>query len=62
MTRVKDETITVRTTPEIKRLLRLAADLERRSVASMVEILVLEYARAHNLNLECENQFTKGSS
>ena len=62
MSRIKDETITVRTTPEIKRLLRLAADLERRSVASMVEILVLEYARAHNLNLECVNEFTKGSS
>lgn len=62
MTRVKDETITVRTTPEIKRLLRLAADLERRSVASMVEILVLEYARSHNLNPGCDNEFTKGSS
>ncbi|WP_445767647.1 hypothetical protein [Rheinheimera sp.] len=62
MSRVKDETITVRTTPEIKRLLRLAADLERRSVASMVEILVLEYARAHKLIPECDNEFTKESS
>jgi len=39
----------IRTSAEIKQLLRLAADRERRSVASMIEILVLEYARVHEL-------------
>jgi uncharacterized protein (DUF1778 family) len=52
MSRLKDETLSIRTSAEIKQLLRLAADLERRSVASMVEILVLEYARSHDLRLD----------
>lgn len=49
MSRMKDETLSIRTSAEIKQLLRLAADRERRSVASMIEILVLEYARSHDL-------------
>jgi len=51
MSRLKRETLSIRTSAEIKQLLRLAADRERRSVASMIEILVLEYARAHDLQL-----------
>ena len=50
MSRLKDETLSIRTSAEIKQLLRLAAERERRSVASMIEILVLEYARAHDLH------------
>uniref|UniRef100_UPI000F05A19F hypothetical protein n=1 Tax=Pseudomonas viridiflava TaxID=33069 RepID=UPI000F05A19F len=49
MSRLKDETLSIRTSAEIKQLLRTAAEHERRSVASMVEILVLEYARVHGL-------------
>ncbi|MBD5804706.1 hypothetical protein AZOA_41510 [Azoarcus sp. Aa7] len=49
MSRLKDETLSIRTSAEIKQLLRLAAERERRSVASMIEILVLEYARTHDL-------------
>ncbi|SMF14050.1 hypothetical protein [Pseudogulbenkiania subflava] len=49
MSRLKDETLSIRTSSEIKQLLRMAADRERRSVASMIEILILEYARAHNI-------------
>ncbi|MGU0779309.1 hypothetical protein ACSESE_04440 [Pseudomonas aeruginosa] len=52
MSRLKDETLSIRTSAEIKQLLRMAADRERRSVASMVEILVLEYARNHDLSLD----------
>ena len=55
MSRLKDETLSIRTSTEIKQLLRLAADRERRSVASMVEILVLEYARSHELRLDRPN-------
>ena len=43
MTRLKDETLS------IKQLLRQAADRERRSVASMIEVLVINYAKAHGL-------------
>lgn len=49
MSRLKDETLSIRISSEIKQLLRLAADHERRSVASMFEILVLAYTRAHDL-------------
>lgn len=49
MSRAKSETLTLRTTPEIKELLRMAADREHRSVASMVEVLILEYAKAAKL-------------
>jgi len=49
MTRLKDETLSIRTSADIKQLLRLAADRERRSVASMIEILVVNYAKAHGL-------------
>ncbi|MBX3670123.1 MAG: hypothetical protein KF778_17110 [Rhodocyclaceae bacterium] len=40
MSRLKDESLSIRTSADIKQLLRLAAARERRSVASMVEILV----------------------
>jgi hypothetical protein len=49
MPRLKGETLSIRTSPDIKELLRLAARQEHRSIASMVEILVLEYARRHKL-------------
>lgn len=45
----KFETVSIRTTPDIKRLLRIAAERERRSLASMMEILILDYARQHDL-------------
>lgn len=49
MTRLKDETLSIRTSADIKQLLRQAADRERRSVASMIEILVVNYAKKHGL-------------
>jgi len=52
MSRLKDESLSIRTSADIKQLLRMAAERERRSVASMIEILVLDYARAHNLELD----------
>ncbi|MEZ1422380.1 hypothetical protein ACF8R6_22660 [Pseudomonas sp. CJQ_7] len=52
MSRLKDETLSIRTSAEIKQLLRMAAEHERRSIASMIEILVVEYARSHGLKVE----------
>jgi uncharacterized protein (DUF1778 family) len=49
MARTKNEVLTIRTTAEVKALLKLAAERERRSAASMIEVLVLEYAEAHGL-------------
>lgn len=59
MSRLKSETLSIRTSAEIKQLLRLAAERERRSVASMVEILVLEYARRHDLQAQAVQPPTK---
>lgn len=49
MKRLKNETLSIRTSPEIKDLLRRAAERERRSAASMIESLIIEYARAHGI-------------
>jgi uncharacterized protein (DUF1778 family) len=54
MSRPKDETLSIRTSADIKQLLRLAADRERRSIASMIEILVLDYAEKHDLKLDAQ--------
>lgn len=51
MSRLKDETITIRTSAEIKALLKLAAEREHRSAASMMEVLILEYAQRNRLKL-----------
>ena len=50
MPRQKNETLTLRTTPDIKDLLKQAADQEHRSLASMIEVLVLDYAKRHKLS------------
>lgn len=50
MSRLKNETLSIRTSMEIKRLLRLAAEREHRSVASMIEVLVLAYAKENRLD------------
>lgn len=44
MPRHKSETLSIRTTAEIKDLIRQAADREHRSVASMLEVLVMAHA------------------
>ena len=58
MTRKKNEVLTIRTTAEVKMLLKLAAERERRSAASMVEVLVLDYAKAHGLEAEQQIRFS----
>lgn len=52
MKRLKDETLSIRTSVEIKQLLRKAAEREHRSAASMIEVLILNYAQQHNLQLD----------
>jgi uncharacterized protein (DUF1778 family) len=49
MKRLKDETLSIRTSADIKQLLKQAAEREHRSVSSMVEVLVLAYAQEHGL-------------
>lgn len=62
MKRPKDETLSIRTSSDIKQLLRIAAERERRSIASMVEVLVLKYAQEQGLQTEepSEEETKKG--
>lgn len=54
MSRVKDETLSIRTSTEVKQLLRMAAERERRSVASMMEVLILDYAHRNQIQLQVD--------
>ncbi|WP_312937654.1 hypothetical protein [Stutzerimonas nitrititolerans] len=58
----KDETLSIRTSRDIKQLLRIAAERERRSIASMVEVLILKYAQEQGLQAEVpsEEETNKG--
>ena len=62
MKRPKDETLSIRTSSDIKQLLRIAADRERRSIASMIEVLILRYAQEQGLQAEApsEEETNKG--
>lgn len=55
MSRLKDETLSIRTSAEVKQLLKLAAERERRSLASMLEVLILDYADRNRLELPVEH-------
>lgn len=48
----KDETLSIRTSADIKQLLRMAAEKEHRSIASMMEVLILNYAQEHGLTVD----------
>lgn len=48
----KDETLSIRTSAHIKQLLRMAAEREHRSIASMMEVLILNYAQEHGLEVD----------
>ena len=52
MKRLKDETLSIRTSADIKQLLRMAAEKEHRSIASMMEVLILNYAKEHGLKAD----------
>ncbi len=52
MTVTKTEVVSVRVPPDVKAALVAAADQERRSLASMVEFMVLDYCRARGIVLQ----------
>ena len=47
----KTEVVSVRVPPDVKAALVAAAEQERRSLASMVEFMVLDYCRTHGIVL-----------
>lgn len=52
MKRLKHETLSIRTSADIKQLLRIAAEKEHRSIASMMEVLILNYAQQNGLKAD----------
>lgn len=52
MTRPKDETLFIRTSADINQLLGLASEKAPRSFASMTNVLILNYAQAHDLKAD----------
>ncbi len=59
MPRNKCETLSIRTTAEIKDLIRQAAERAHRSVASMVEVLVLTHADQIGLKISAKPKKTR---
>lgn len=51
MTVTKTEVVSVRVPPDVKAALVTAAEQERRSLASMVEFMVLNYCRTRGIVL-----------
>lgn len=45
----KTEVVSARVPPDVKAALAAAAQTERRSVASMLEVMVLSYCQAHGI-------------
>lgn len=54
----KNETLSIRTSAEVKLLLRLAAEREHRSISSMLEVLIREHATKLGLQAQV---MTEGS-
>ena len=48
----KSEVVSVRVEPHIKAALQLAADRELRSLANMIEVMVVAYCRVKGVPLE----------
>ena len=48
----KSEVVSVRVEPHIKAALQSAAEREMRSLANMIEVMVVAYCRAHSVPLE----------
>lgn len=52
MAAAKSQVVSVRVEPHIKSALQLAAEREMRSLANMVEVMVVAYCRARGYPLE----------
>lgn len=52
MSVAKSQVVSVRVEPHIKAALQIAADREMRSLANMIEVLVVTYCRAQGYPLE----------
>ena len=51
MATTKTTTLTLRIDPVIKEGLRLVAELEHRSLTNMIEVMVRDYCKLHNVTI-----------
>ncbi len=58
MATVKSEVVSVRVEPHIKAALQSAAERELRSVANMIEVMVVAYCRTNGIPMEGISQET----
>lgn len=47
----KTETLNLRVSPELKQLVRLAAERERRTIANFIEVLVFEHCQRFGISV-----------
>ncbi|MFA7096684.1 MAG: hypothetical protein WC383_09430 [Gammaproteobacteria bacterium] len=52
----KSATLTFRIEPALKETLRIAANREHRSVANMVEVLIMEYCEKNGITIDKPTQ------
>jgi uncharacterized protein (DUF1778 family) len=52
MTKEKTVSVNFRLHPELRELLQLAADLERRSMTNMLEVLILDYCKRQHITVK----------
>ncbi|MBR8056315.1 DUF1778 domain-containing protein [Burkholderia dolosa] len=47
----KSDTLNLRVTPELKELIRLAAEREHRTIANFIEVLVRQHCGEHSITI-----------
>lgn len=52
MAQLKTQVVSVRVEPQIKAALQAAADKERRSLANMIEVMVMTYCQGNGVVVE----------
>lgn len=58
----KTEVVSARVPPDVKAALSAAAEVERRSVASMLEVMVLSYCREHGIDAPVPKAAGRGAA
>ena len=62
MTRHKTEAINLRMSPEMKAMLRTAADREHRTLSNMIEHLLIDYCERHAISPPAQTEEKPASS
>ena len=61
MAETKSTTLTVRIQPTVKAALRAMAEQERRSLANMIEVMILDYCGRNSIVMDTSSESKMGS-